>query len=303
MLGVLLMTGEVPLRVECRGLRKVYPDGTAALQGIDLTIGEGLFGLLGPNGAGKTTLMEIITLLLAPTSGEVAVCGLDARRDETQIRSLLGYLPQFFGYYPELTAEEFLTYLGRLHGFRRRAARDRARDLLRMVRLEGVRNRRLSTFSGGMLRRVGIAQALTGDPKVLIVDEPTAGLDPEERVHFRNHLFELGEGRVVILSTHIVGDVEETCSRMALISEGKVTYVGPPAEFISPAEGYVWEFSGDAGDLENLVGKSNLVQIRESRGGLDFRVVSSSPPRPGARQVQPTLEDAYVFFIGSEEAA
>jgi ABC-type multidrug transport system ATPase subunit len=247
--------------------------------------------------------MEIVTLLLAPTSGEVVVCGFDARRDETRIRSLLGYLPQFFGYYRELTAEEFLIYLGCLHGLRRRAARDRARNLLHMVRLEEVRNRRLSTYSGGMLRRVGIAQALMGDPKVLIVDEPTAGLDPEERVCFRNDLFELGERRVVILSTHIVGDVEETCSRMALISEGQLKYVGPPADFISPAEGCVWEFSGDENDLEDFAGSSSLVQVRESRSGLDFRVVSASQPRPGAWQVQPTLEDAYVFFIGAAEAA
>jgi ABC-type multidrug transport system ATPase subunit len=142
-----------------------------------------------------------------------------------------------------------------------------------------------------------------GDPKVLIVDEPTAGLDPEERVHFRNDLFELGEGRVVILSTHIVGDIEETCSRMALICEGRVGFVGSPAEFITPAEGYIWEFLGDAGDLENYVGRGNLVQVRESRGGIDFRVVSSAPPGPGARQVQPTLEDAYVFFLGAKQAA
>jgi len=292
------MNTELPLQVECRDLRKVYPDGTEALKGISLTLTEGLFGLLGPNGAGKTTLMEIITLLLAPTSGHLTLCGLDARKHETRIRSFLGYLPQFFGYYPELTAQEFLTYLGRLHNLSRRSAQDRARYLLRMVRLEEVRDKRLSTFSGGMLRRVGIAQALMGDPKILIVDEPTAGLDPEERVHFRNDLFELGEGRVVILSTHIVGDVEETCSRVALISDGELRYCGSPMEFVLPAEGRVWEFVGGSDDLERLMGQGNLVQVREQPDGLAFRVVASDAPRVTARPVLPTLEDAYVLFLG-----
>ncbi|HPA46807.1 MAG TPA: ABC transporter ATP-binding protein [bacterium] len=294
------MNTELPLRVECHDLRKVYPDGTEALKGITLTLTEGLFGLLGPNGAGKTTLMEIITLLLAPTSGRLTLCGLDTRKHETRIRSLLGYLPQFFGYYPELTAQEFLTYIGRLHNLSRHSARDRARDLLRMVRLEEVRNKRLSTFSGGMLRRVGIAQALMGDPKILIVDEPTAGLDPEERVHFRNDLFELGEGRVVILSTHIVGDVEETCSRMALISDGQLRYCGSPMDFVSPAEGRIWEFVGSSDDLEGLMGQGNLVQVREQPDGLAFRVAAPEPPRPTARPVLPTLEDAYVLFLGGD---
>ncbi len=298
-----MSSSDVPLRIECRDITKVYPDGKKALNGIHLVIEEGLFGLLGPNGAGKTTLMEIMTLLLAPTSGQLEICGFNSRHDEKKIRSLLGYLPQFFGHYRELTAEEFLVYIGRLHNLNGKSARSRARDLLHMVRLDDVRNRRLSTFSGGMLRRVGVAQALMGDPKVLIVDEPTAGLDPEERVHFRNDLFELGEDRIVILSTHIVGDVEETCSRMAVISDGEVSYVGSPAEFISPAEGFVWEFDGGSEDLDALMNEPNLVQVREAQSGLQFRVVSSYAPRSSARPVQPTLEDAYVYFVNPREAA
>ena len=271
--------------------------------GADLHIGEGLFGLLGPNGAGKTTLMEILTLLLEPTSGEVRINGIDIRHHPRQIRPLLGYLPQFFGYYPELTAREFLDYLGSLRGLYGEALSRQVQDLLAVVRLQNVAHKRLKTFSGGMLRRVGIAQALLGDPRLIIVDEPTAGLDPEERVNFRNLLFELGQEHTIILSTHIVKDVEETCTQMALVSEGRILFYGSPSSFIQDAQADTWEFWGTTQDIERLAGHSNLVSILENERGICFRVISTTPPVENAHRVIPNLEDAYVRFLGNKTCA
>ncbi|MDP8243914.1 MAG: ABC transporter ATP-binding protein [Candidatus Hinthialibacter antarcticus] len=287
----------------CEGLRKTYPDGKQALKGIDLHLDEGLFGLLGPNGAGKTTFMEILTLLLEPTEGRYIVDGIDSRRDPMKVRAKLGYLPQFFGVFPELTAKEFLEYLGALRGMAHRDIKREVDSLLALVRLQGVRNKRLKTYSGGMLRRVGVAQALLGDPKLVIVDEPTAGLDPEERVHLRNLLFEFCEGRIVILSTHIVKDIEETCSQMALLQDGRIRYQGSPSAFVTEAQGQTWEFIGDAGDIEALTGRPELVSIRELEQGLCFRVVSQGAPRENARLAPPNLEDAYVRFLNFETTA
>ncbi|HOJ61906.1 MAG TPA: ABC transporter ATP-binding protein [bacterium] len=283
--------------VICQGLTKIYPDGKEALLDLDLHIQEGLFGLLGPNGAGKTTLMEILTLLLEPTRGQVWIDGCDIRKHPDQIRSQVGYLPQFFGFFPELKAVEFLEYLGGLRGLRGRELKRHVNELLAQVRLGGVAHKRLKTFSGGMLRRVGIAQALLGHPKLIIVDEPTAGLDPEERVHFRNLLFELGQGRVVILSTHIVKDVEETCNQLALLHEGRLRFQGSPTAFIRAVQGKTWEFFGSHDEVEHFASRPNLVSICEKMNGICFRVVSPTPPRDNARPVMPNLEDAYVHFL------
>lgn len=289
--------------VVCQNITKIYADGKQALNGVDLHIAEGLFGLLGPNGAGKTTFMEILTLLLEPSSGDLIIDGINSRENPMAIRSKLGYLPQFFGYYPELTAWEFLEYLGVLRGVRGRELRRQVTEVLSLVRLFDVRNKRLKTFSGGMLRRVGIAQALLGNPKLIIVDEPTAGLDPEERVHFRNLLFELREGRVVILSTHIVKDVEDTCTQMALLLDGRIRFQGSPTAFVQAAKGETWEFYGSQNDLERMMGDRNLVSVREDEKGVCFRVVSHRPPQENARSVIPNLEDAYVRFLQSGQAA
>ncbi len=291
------------MEVLCKGLTKIYPDGKEALTDLDLHIQEGLFGLLGPNGAGKTTLMEILTLLLEPTRGQVLIDGCDIRKNPDKIRPQLGYLPQFFGYFPELRAYEFLEYLGGLRGLRGRDLKRHVQELLAQVRLSRVAHKRLKTFSGGMLRRVGIAQALLGHPKLIIVDEPTAGLDPEERVHFRNLLFELGQGRVVILSTHIVKDIEETCQQLALLHEGRLRFQGPPSAFIRAAQGETWEFLGSAEDVEIFASRPNLVSICEKMNGICFRVVSPTPPRENARTVTPNLEDAYVHFLESARQA
>jgi len=291
------------MEILCAGLTKIYPDGTQALHGIDLEIREGLFGLLGPNGAGKTTLMEILTLLMEPTEGRLVIGGYDSRKHPMKIRALLGYLPQFFGYYPELTAKEFMQYLGVMRGMSGRALKKEVERVLSLVRLNEVRNKQLKTFSGGMLRRAGIAQALLGEPKALIVDEPTAGLDPEERVNFRNLLFDLGREKAVILSTHIVKDIEETCSQMALLLNGRIRFQGSPASFIRAAKGETWEFYGALSDVERWAGHPNLVSIREEIGGVCFRIVSPTPPRENARNVAPNLEDAYVRFLEKEKDA
>lgn len=285
------------MEVICRGLTKIYPDGHEALTDVDLHIHKGLFGLLGPNGAGKTTLMEILTLLLEPTRGSVLIDGVDIRKNPNKIRPFIGYLPQFFGYFPELTAREFLAYLGSLRGMSGRKLKRHVDELLAVVRLAEVGHKRLKTFSGGMLRRVGIAQALLNEPQLIVVDEPTAGLDPEERVHFRNLLFELGKDRVVVLSTHIVKDIEETCTQLALLIKGRIQFHGSPTEFVRAAQGATWEFYGSPQDVDLYSGRSNLVSIREDLHGICFRVVSSTSPRDNACSVIPSLEDAYVRFL------
>lgn len=289
------------MEVRIEGLKKIYPDGKEALKGIDLVIHDGLFGLLGPNGAGKTTLMEILTLLLEPTGGRVTIDGWDTRKQPDKIRPLLGYLPQFFGYFPELTAREFLHYLGVMRDMPSRLLYRKVDELLDLVRLGQVARKKLKTFSGGMLRRVGIAQALLGDPKLIVVDEPTGGLDPEERVHFRNLLFDIGQNRIVILSTHIVKDIEETCSDLALLIDGTIRFRGSPTEFVRNAQGQTWEFYGDPDEVEYYARQQNLVSIREDIHGVLFRVVSPTPPRENSRRVIPNLEDAYVRFLELEK--
>ncbi len=291
------------VEVVCSDIKKTYPDGNEALRGVDLQIQEGLFGLLGPNGAGKTTLMQILTLLLEPTSGTLTIGSYDSRKHPNQIRELLGYLPQFFGFFPELTAREFLFYLCSLRGVSGRELKRQVDEVLSWVRLQEVSNKRLKTFSGGMLRRVGIAQALLGNPRVIIVDEPTAGLDPEERVNFRNLLFELGQDRIVILSTHIVKDIEETCTQMALMLDGRIRFHGSPSIFVQAAKDETWEFYGSQEDVEKLSTYPNLVSVREDERGICFRVISSTSPRDNARIVSPNLEDAYVRFLEQQKDA
>lgn len=274
-----------------------------ALADVSFEVGPGVTGLLGPNGAGKTTLMSILTLLLEPTAGTYAVDGLDSRRHADAIRGLMGYLPQAFQVFPELTAWEFLDYMAQLRGVSGRERHRQVDELLSRVRLHAVRNRRLKTFSGGMLRRVGVAQALLGSPRLIIVDEPTAGLDPEERVNLRNILFELGEGRIIILSTHIVKDIEETCSQLALLMNGRVEYQGSPRAFVERAQGRTWEFYGSAQDIERYTTHPNLVGIREESQGVCFRLVAPEPPTGDARTVTPNLEDAYVHFLDMGRSA
>jgi ABC-2 type transport system ATP-binding protein len=281
--------------LEIRSLGKRYRGGTVGLDDFSLTVSEGVLGLLGSNGAGKTTLMSILATVTRPTSGTFLWQGTDAVADPLSVRRILGYLPQDFGVYERLTAREFLRYLGRLKGLSGADLDRRVKELLALVNLHGAADRRLQGFSGGMRQRVGIAQALLGDPKLVIVDEPTVGLDPEERVRFRNLLSEIAQGRVVILSTHIVSDVEAVASRIALIRGGRLITEAAPEELLSRAVGRVFAAVVSSADLaaaQRTVHVSSLVRRAD---GVHVRFVGDGAALPGARAVEPSLEDAYLL--------
>jgi ABC-2 type transport system ATP-binding protein len=292
------------MEIEVRGLTKVYRGRTRALAGVDLTIPTGIYGLLGPNGAGKTTLMRILAGVLRPTGGTVRIGGHDMATDagRVAVKRVLGYLPQELGLYPDLSAREFLDYIAVLKGESDRAARRRrTEEVLALVGLGGVENRKLKTFSGGMKRRVGIAQALLNDPRLLIVDEPTAGLDPEERIRFRNLLAELAGERTVLLSTHIVEDVAQTCRDLAVLVGGEVVFRGTTAELIGGARGRVWTVTGEVGGGRPNGGVT-VVSLRHLDDGVQYRVVGEAPPA-GAVAAEPSLEDGYVWLMRGQRAA
>jgi ABC-type multidrug transport system ATPase subunit len=290
------------MQLVIEGVHKRYRGGVQALSNFRLKLGPGVLGLLGPNGAGKSTLMRILATVTRPTSGRVTWNGADLVANPDAVRSVLGYLPQDFGVYPNLTAQEFLEYLAAAKGLEPRAAKQRIAGLLDLVNLAEYARRPLGGFSGGMRQRVGIAQALLNDPRLLIVDEPTAGLDPEERVRFRNLLSELSGERIVILSTHIVSDVEATATEIALIAGGRLLADGPPESLLRRVEGRVWEVLVKTSELDELK-KHALVSgtLRRSDGVL-VRVVGETPPA-GARAAIPTLEDAYLHELAAHRAA
>lgn len=281
--------------LEIRSLGKRYPNGTEALSEVSLEVGEGVLGLLGPNGAGKTTLMSILATVTRPSAGTFLWQGEDALLDPLAVRRSLGYLPQDFGIYERLTARELLLYLGRLKGLGGVDLGRRVGELLELVNLHHAADRRLGGFSGGMRQRVGIAQALLGDPSLLIVDEPTVGLDPEERVRFRNLLSEAAQGRVVILSTHIVSDVEAVASRIAVMRGGRVVALRTPEELLRGAAGRVFEAvlaPEQLTEAQRRVAVSNLARRAD---GVHLRFVGDGGALAGARAVEPTLEDAYLL--------
>ena len=288
--------------VEIRGLTKVYKGNVQALREVDLTIPTGMFGLLGANGAGKTTLMRILAGILPPSAGQVWVGPHDALTDRGQlaVKRVLGYLPQELGLYPDLSAREFLHYIGILKGLDRNTQRTRRVDeLLELVALSDVATRKLKTYSGGMKRRVGIAQALLNDPQLLIVDEPTAGLDPEERIRFRTVLTALSGNRTVLLSTRIVEDVAQTCSRLAVLARGRVVFAGDTAGLIASARGRVWTMTtpGPA-----PVGDLSVVAALHGAQGVQYRIVAETRPHSTATSVEPTLEDGYVALQRRQES-
>ncbi|MDQ2904130.1 MAG: ABC transporter ATP-binding protein [Ktedonobacteraceae bacterium] len=292
------------MEIVINDLTKVYRGGVQALQGIDLTIPNGMFGLLGPNGAGKTTLMRILAGILRPTSGMLRIGANDGttERGRTEVKRILGYLPQDLGMYPDLSAREFLDYVGILKGLDKRQARlQRVDELLEMVSLKQVARRRLKTFSGGMKRRVGIAQALLNDPRLLVVDEPTAGLDPEERIRFRNLLADLGGERTVLLSTHIVEDIAQTCQNLAVMRNGRVLFRGTIAQMLQETRGKVWLVTTSG---SKLAGDFTVVSTLNMGATIQYRVVGQPAPQAGilsALPTEPGLEDGYVWLMREQQ--
>ena len=285
------------LAIEC--VSKTYRGNVEALRNFQLELGPGVLGLLGPNGAGKSTLMRILATITQPTSGRVLWNGADIKKDPNSLRAVLGYLPQDFGIYPNLTALEFLEYLAAVKGLDASSARRRIGELLELVNLVDAARRPLGGFSGGMRQRVGIAQALLNDPKLLIVDEPTAGLDPEERVRFRNLLSELSGERIVILSTHIVSDVEAVATEIALVAHGRLVVHGVPEALLAGVAGKVWEVVVPSGDLGALRQRFLVSNTAHRSDGVHARVVADAAPSPGARSLEPSLEDAYLAALTS----
>ncbi|MGW2263269.1 ABC transporter ATP-binding protein [Streptomyces koyangensis] len=283
--------------LELIDITKVYKGGKRAVDGLSMTLGHGMVGLLGPNGAGKSSLMRIISTVTRPTSGTLRYEGTDLTADPDAIRRHLGYLPQDFGVYPHLTSREFLAYLAAAKGLSARSAKARIEELLELVNLTEAVKRPLGAYSGGMLRRVGIAQALLGDPRVIVVDEPTAGLDPEERVRFRNLLSDLSADRVVMLSTHIVSDVESVASDIAVMAGGRLLRRGAPEELMGDLEGRVWEILVDPSAVSAVQSHYVVSRMIRTSAGLRLRVLSAQPPAGDATQVAPDLEDAYLGVI------
>ncbi len=286
------------MKLAIEQVSKSYDNKSWALANFSLEIGPGVLGLLGPNGAGKTTLMSILSTITQATHGKVSWNGTDLASNPDALRSALGYLPQDFGVYPNLNAVEFLEYLAAVKGLDARSAKQRIDELLVLVNLTDVRKRPLGGFSGGMRQRVGIAQALLNDPKLLIVDEPTAGLDPEERVRFRNLLSELSGERVVILSTHIVSDVEATATDIALISKGSLVAHAAPEVLLRQVEGKVWEWTIPSSELSGAKQQFLVSSTVRRSDGVHVRLLTSNPPNK-ALPVLPTLEDAYLYSLSN----
>jgi ABC-type multidrug transport system ATPase subunit len=276
------------------GVTHVYANGTRALDNATLAIDKGMFGLLGPNGAGKSTLMRCIATLQTPSAGRIAFDDIDVIREPERLRAKLGYLPQDFGVYPRVSAYELLDHLAVLKGIGGAGERkDTVETLLNQVNLWAARKKAVAGFSGGMRQRFGIAQALIGSPQLIIVDEPTAGLDPEERNRFSNLLSEIGENVVVILSTHIVDDVADLCSRMAIINEGRIVQTGAPAELLRALRGRVWRRVVNRAALADYQSRLDVISTRLRAGQTVIHVVADAPPEAGFEPVEGGLEDLY----------
>ena len=285
------------MKLSFEHISKLYGD-TVALQQIDLTLGSGVYGLLGPNGAGKTTLMRIMTDLLAPSTGRVLLDGQDIAVMGAAFRKKLGYLPQDFGVYPNFTAEQFLLYIARLKGLSKFEAKRQTDGLLHMVGLEDKKQKKLKGFSGGQRQRVGIAQALLGDPEILVLDEPTAGLDPEERIRFRGIISDLSQQKLVLLSTHIVSDLEAVANEIILLRKGVVLSMQKPASLLEQLNGQVWLVTVPAADEAALTKQYVCSNVMHTDGKSVIRLLSKSAPRPDAVPTAPNMEDLYLYYFG-----
>lgn len=266
---------------------------------ISLTLSKGVYGLLGANGAGKTTLMRMMCGVLSPTSGSISYDGIDVSREE--YREVLGYLPQDFGYYPEFTAQDFMMYIAALKGLPKAKAKVRTAELLELVSLKNEAKKKIKTFSGGMNQRLGIAQAMLNDPKILVLDEPTAGLDPKERVRFRNLISRMGADRIILLSTHIVSDIEHIANTILVMKSGQLIHSGSLDEIISVIKGKVWECTVPQDIADVLTEKYPVINTRNASEGVFLRLVCDEVPCDSAVNAEATLEDLYLYYFSGEE--
>ena len=287
------------MELTINNLTKQFGD-VRAVDGFSYAMTAGVYGLLGVNGAGKTTLMRMITTLLRPTSGEIRWDGQDIFAMDSEYRRILGYLPQDYGFYPDFTVSDYLQYIASIKGLRPAAGKQRAERLLHQVGLWNVRGQKMKKLSGGMKRRAGIAQAMLGDPKILILDEPTAGLDPNERVRFRNLISELAEERLVLLSTHIVSDVEYIANEILLMKDGRITCSGTAEEVIASMAQKVWSCSVSRQEADRLTRRCKVANIKTAPGGAVLRAISVDAPTADAVQVTPTLEDVFLSYFGQK---
>ncbi len=287
------------MNISIQNLSKVYDNGKHALTNINLEIESGMFGLLGPNGAGKSTLMRILVTLMKPTSGKVTIDGFDITKNRAEIREMLGYLPQDFRFFTKLKTWEFLDYAASLSGIKNKKQRIQKVDMwLEKVGLFDVRERNADKLSGGMKRRLGIAQALIGDPKLLVVDEPTTGLDPEERIRFRNILSDISRhDAIIVLSTHIVGDISSICQSMTLLDDGNLGFNGSPEELIDISKGHVWQLNTSGKKYDILKNTYPVISTIPTDDGWNVQFVADKFENPQAVQIEPTLEHAYVYFM------
>ncbi len=288
------------MKIEIKNLTKIYPRGKKkALNGVNIEIGQGIFGLIGRNGAGKTTLMRIVATIMDATDGEIFFDGKELKANKDEFRSSLGYLPQSTKLMPRMNIVEFLDYVCILKGIKNKAERkERIASAIETVGLVGEEKKRLGKYSGGMLRRAGIAQALIGDPKVLIIDEPTTGLDPEERLYFLNLLSKIAMERTIIFSTHITADIEHLCNNICVLEQGEVKYLGEKAEFINRINGKLYEHTGSQYEEEQLRKDTIVTSVAYVDGRPRVRYVAEAPLFDGSVPVAPTLEDSYIYALG-----
>lgn len=282
------------------GVTKKYGKKTAVNR-ISITLKQGVYGLLGANGSGKTTLLRMICGILETTEGSVLYGGNAIGKMGAEYRRILGYLPQNFGYYPEFTAKRFLLYLAALKAIPKKQAEEKVEDLLKKVELVQNKNSKIKTFSGGMVRRLGIAQALLNDPEILILDEPTAGLDPKERIRFRNIISSLSRDRIILLSTHIVSDVEYTADEILLMKNGELLVAGDIDHMLEKARGKVWECHVKPEETEKYQAYFSVSNLRNTENGVRLRIVSDTRPLEGALPADPDLEDVYLYYFREEE--
>lgn len=288
--------------LEIDGVSKRFGD-FYAVKNIQLQLDQGVYGLLGANGAGKTTFMRMICTLLNPTEGEIRYKGVSIIKEGEKYRKILGYLPQDFGYYPQFTAEEYLLYIAALKGLKENYAKAKTKELLKLVSLEKVKRKKIKTFSGGMKRRLGIAQAMLNDPKVLVLDEPTAGLDPKERIRFRNLISEMAEDRIVLLSTHIVSDVENIANEILIMKDGQIQTTGQVEELTEKLQGKVWKCLMTHEEAAAAEREYPVCNRKKEEGGILLTMISENKPGLNAVTVSPSLEDVYMYYFGEEVSA